>query len=150
MGGGAKLLQQPAVQRRSVCSVFYWQQWHGLGQNLVHSTLGCLLGKMKGADAALIQYVSTLYTVNSTTLHPNTAHSETNSQKCLSCICQHCTVSDWKDQNALKRGASLCLYPSVVYTLICCCYIQGDFFNWPPPKNHKFKKKNRVYRLAPP
>ena len=57
MGGGAKLLQQPAVQRRSVCSVFYWQQWHGLGQNLVHSTLGCLLGKMKGADAALIQYV---------------------------------------------------------------------------------------------
>ena len=44
-------------------------------------------------------------------------------KKCLSCISHHCTVSDWKDQNALKRGASLCLYPSVVYTLICCCYI---------------------------
>ena len=63
MGGGAKLLQQPAVQRRSVCSVFYWQQWRGLGQNLVHSTLGCLPGKMKGADAALIQYVCLHFTL---------------------------------------------------------------------------------------
>ena len=23
----------------------------------------------------------------------------------------------------------------------CVDIIQGDFFNWPPPKNHKFKKK---------
>ena len=28
--------------------------------------------------------------------------------------------------------------------------IQGDFFNWPPPKNHKFKKKIEYTDWPPP
>ena len=28
--------------------------------------------------------------------------------------------------------------------------IQGDFFNWPPPKNHKFKKKLEYPDWPPP
>ena len=36
------------------------------------------------------------------------------------------------------------------HTITQSYIIQGDFFNWPPPKNHKFKKKIEYTDWPPP
>ena len=51
--------------------------------------------------------------------------------------------------NAMLCYVMLC-YFILCYVMLCYVMLQGDFFHWDPPKNHKYGKKLKYPNWDPP